>query len=112
VTPKGQTTWDRCSKYNGTACDRQTRNGRLQVKGAITTGALSGLRFGSAASMATNGDLVCTSVLSNQSAWLDVPGNLTGGLIFRAPNGNVTMHFASSGAIRTRANANQGFGAF
>jgi hypothetical protein len=98
--------------YNGSTCDRQTRNGNLQLRGQTTTGTLSGLIFGNAASMKTNGDLVCASLLVNQAAWLDLPGNLTGGLILRGPDGKVTMHIATNGTVRVRANAYQGFGAF
>jgi hypothetical protein len=75
----------------------------LLVDGTQITNPLAGLKFGNAASITADGNLVRSLVQEQQGAWLDVPGNLTGGLIARSLNDNsVCMHISTNGTIRLR----------
>ena len=78
-----------------------TNTGGLRLQGIEKSGALSGLRFSSAASVSTDGDLIRTVSYYNQGTWLDDPSNCANGLIFRH-NGTAHMHISPGGTVRVR----------
>jgi len=69
-------------KYNGTTCE----------------------------SLDTNGFIHCTDVPVNgdQGYWLNVPSNLIGGLVWRASDGEVKVHFSSGNIVRVRGSKSCG----
>lgn len=95
----------------GYARCRNTLEGNLMLGGQVSTEALSGLVFGSAASVTSDGGLRCASLSEGQSSWLDTPGNLPGGLVVRRPDGKAVLHVASGGNVRIRDERYSGLGA-
>lgn len=75
--------------------------GIIRLQGIEKSGPLSGLRFGSAASVSPDGDLIRTISFYNQGAWLDNESNLTGGLIIRR-HGTAHVHISTGGTVRVR----------
>ena len=78
-----------------------SESGVLQIKGIEETGALTGLRFSNAASISDNGNFIRSATEVSQGAWLNTPGNLTGGLVFKN-NGITQAHFSPDGVVRLR----------
>jgi hypothetical protein len=89
-------------KYNGKEKMLDQSNGTVLITGYETSGTPSGLKFGSAVGVTTNGNLVRTSSRTGYGAWLDTPANLTGGLIFRSFDNIVQAHISSSGVFTVR----------
>lgn len=78
-----------------------TDAGVIRLQGIEKNGPLSGLRFGSAASVSSDGDLIRTISYYNQGVWLDDESNLTGGLIIRH-HGSAHAHISNGGTVRVR----------
>jgi hypothetical protein len=78
------------------------KSGSLFVLGAEQTGSLSGLKFSNAASITSGGNVVRASSLYNKKTWLDNAANLSGGLIFRDPDGRPIVHISTGGTISVR----------
>jgi hypothetical protein len=78
------------------------KSGSLFVLGAEQSGALSGLKFSNAASITSGGNVVRASSLYNKKTWLDNAANLSGGLIFRDPDGRPIVHISTGGTISVR----------
>jgi hypothetical protein len=78
-------------------------DGNAHVSGYQTTSAQSGLQFGSSVTVSTDqGNLQRNSVRANYGSWFDTPGNLTGGLVFRGPDGKAHMHVGANGVVTVR----------
>jgi hypothetical protein len=78
-------------------------DGNAHVSGYQTDRELSGLRFGSVVTVsADQGNLQRKAVCPNAGDWMDVPSNLSGGLVFRAPDGRVHMYIQANGNIAVR----------
>lgn len=98
--------------HNSYVKARCTEQGYLQISGHSVSSVAQGLRFGGAASIDSSGNLRSPSVQSAQVAWLGNPANLSGGLVFRRPDGTPTLHVSANGTVRLRAATAQGFGLF
>jgi hypothetical protein len=100
--------------YGAGVHGRATSQGYLQLQAQKRSGSPAGLRFVGASttvSLDTSGYLQCDSVLQNQGTWLGNAGNLSGGLVWRNPNGVVAAHIASDGKVRVRKSLLSGMGA-
>ena len=79
---------------------------RLRASTCRVTGSYQGLLFRrngtTYESLDTNGVLHATTVSENQGAFLDVPANLAGGLVFRSSDGLVKARFSSNSSVRLR----------
>lgn len=90
-----------------------TEQGNFNIQGTINTGSLSGLVFGTSASVDNSGNfVVASSLLQGQGAWLNIGSNLTGGLVLINPKGVVYAHMSTSGVVHIRGNAYPGLGPF
>jgi hypothetical protein len=99
-------------RYGDHLLARHTMSGFLQTVGPEAAGPMQGLRFGTNASLDTAGALRASAVLTDQGSWLENSDNLAGGLVFRNPAGQATMHVSASGAIRLRGRHFGGTAAF
>ena len=80
---------------------------RLRASSCKISGNYQGLLFKQSGtayeSLDTNGALHATTVSENQAAWLDIPANLTGGLVFRSTlDGQVKACFSTASIARLR----------
>ena len=72
---------------------------------------LSGLTFGTGASIDDNGNLYRSSLYTDQGAWLDNQNNLTGGLVFGTVADNKAhTYIAGNGTMRVRKKSFTGIG--
>lgn len=95
---------------------RENESGDLTLAGHVRSEAPTGLVFDSAATdaagLASDGDLQCSSLSSNQATWLDNESNLEGGLVVRRADGKAALYIGSSGTVKVRGDCLEGFGVF